>query len=74
MADRPTKGAPGDEELQTLCDNASRVKEVCDLLGFEFRGHHHLDALLRGAIHTGVPFSAMEEDPDLRPYLWDLEE
>lgn len=72
--DRPTTGAPGDEELREMCANARRVNELCDLLGFEFRGHNHLQALLEGALKTGVSIADMSEDPDLRPYIWDLEE
>jgi len=72
MTDRPTVGAPGDAELGTLCDNARKVVEVCDHLGFEFRGANHLIGLLQGAEKSGVSLEAMIEDPDLRPYIWDL--
>lgn len=61
-------------ELGQLCDNARQVKELCDLLGLEFRGFPHLDGLLEGAMKSGTPLARMIEDPDERPYIWDLEE
>lgn len=69
---RPTEGAPGDVELEQLCADARRVNEYCELLGFEFRGARHLIGLLEGAMRTGVPMSTMLEDPETRPYIWDL--
>lgn len=69
---RPTEGAPGDDELVQLCADAKRVHEVCELLGFEFRGARHLIGLLEGAMQARVPLSAMVEDPANRPYIWDL--
>lgn len=81
MTDRPTKGAPGDAELQATCDSARKIVELCDALGFEFRGGHHLVGLLEGAAaqnargeHPHVTIDALLEDPDLRPYIWDLED
>jgi hypothetical protein len=79
---RPTEGAPGDSEIQQTCDNARKIVELCDALGFEFRGGAHLVGLLEGAEHINhhhpaelhVSLDAMIEDPDLRPYIWDLEE
>lgn len=79
--ERPTEGAPGDEELQATCDGARRIVELCDLLGFEFRGGNHLVGLLEGSLranelewHPHVTIDALIEDPELRPYIWDLED
>ncbi|NOT31877.1 MAG: hypothetical protein HOP15_15635 [Planctomycetes bacterium] len=74
MARRPTEGAPGDQELESLCADAKRVSEACELLGFEFRGARHLIGLLEGASRKGVALSSLVEDPTNRPYIWDLEE
>jgi len=71
---RPTEGAPGDKELQHMCDSARKVKEACDALGFEFRGSNHFIALMEGAMRAHVPLAAMIEDPDNRPYIWDIHE
>jgi hypothetical protein len=60
-------------DLGSLCSSARQVSELCDLLGFEFRGSKHLIALLEGAQREGVPLTAMIEDPANRPYFWDLE-
>lgn len=72
--DRPTEGAPGDSELMTLCDNARKIVEVCDALGFEFRGADHFIALMRGGDHHHHTLEELIEDPDLRPYIWDQED
>ena len=75
MPKRPTEGAPGDSEIQQTCDNARKIVELCDALGFEFRGGAHLVGLLQGAATVeGCTIDAMIEDPDLRPYIWDLED
>ena len=72
---RPTEGAPGDQELQEMCDHAAQVKDICDALGFEFRGHRHLEGLLRGGIHKGLTFGELEQLDVLdRPYIWDVED
>lgn len=60
--------------LEEVCRNAKIVHEVCELLGIEFRGFRHLDALLEGAIRTEVDLVDLIEDPDDRPYIWDLED
>jgi len=77
MADRnkrPTEGTEADDQLQVLCNNAHRVVELCELLGFEFRGAGHFTGLLEGAIKTGVSLDELIEDPDLRPYIWEIED
>lgn len=71
---RPTEGAPEDKLLQEMCDNARQVAELCDVFGFEFRGQRHLIGLLEGALSSGVSFEQMSEDPELRPYIWELED
>lgn len=71
---RPTEGIEADAQLQELCDNARRVVELCDAFGFEFRGHRHYVGLLEGAMHTGVSLDELIEDPELRPYIWEIED
>lgn len=61
-------------ELDTLCANARLVAQVCDQLGFEFRGFPHLMGMLEGARARGVDLVDLVEDPDDRPYIWDLED
>lgn len=61
-------------ELQEMCDRAQQVKEICDAFGIEFRGFRPLIGLLQGADKTGVTLAELVEDPDLRPYIWDLKE
>ena len=68
--DLPTPGT----ELRELCANARQVVELCDALGFEFRGGRHYVGLLEGAHHTGVSLDELIEDPDLRPYIWEIED
>jgi hypothetical protein len=65
---------PGEGELQDFCDNARKVAKVCDLLGIEFRGADRLVGLMAGAIEQGDELLELIEDPDNRPYIWDLEE
>lgn len=74
MPRRPTEGAPAEEDVVSLCEQAKRVHELCELLGFEFRGARHLIGLLEGAHRSSTPLAAMLEDPDNRPYIWDLPE
>jgi hypothetical protein len=69
---RPTEGAPGDVTVVEACDQARNVVAICDALGFEFRGAEKLIGLLEGAKRSGVPLAAMIEDPNVRPYVWDL--
>lgn len=61
-------------DLTQLCERARQVRELCELLGFEFRGGRHLEGLLEGAARAGVTLDAMIEDPNNRPYIWDLED
>lgn len=69
-----------DQQLTDLCQQAKRVARVCELLGFEFRGADRLVTHLTGAMtHTDVePLQGQGdavqilEDPDLRPYIWEL--
>lgn len=80
---RPTEGSPVEKELLQLCEQATRVQRVCELLGFEFRGADPLIEHLRGHVDhlvdhhplvgQGDPV-ALLEDPDQRPYIWDLED
>jgi hypothetical protein len=61
-------------EILELCTQARRVKEFCDIMGIEFRGFEPLVGLLQGADKTGRTLGELVEDPDLRPYIWDLKE
>lgn len=61
-------------ELDELCANARRVKELCDLFGIEFRGYRPLVGLLQGADLRGHELAQLVENPELRPYIWDLPE
>lgn len=65
---------PGDIEMADVCAYARFVAKLCDLLGFEFRGARHMIAMLEGADVAEVPLDVLIEDPDLRPYIWDLED
>ncbi len=71
---RPTEGTEADAQLQEMCANAHKVVELCEVLGFEFRGGGHLVGLLEGATHAGVSLDELVEDPDLRPYIWEIED
>ena len=80
---RPTRGTPADDQVKHMCDQARRVARVCELLGFETRGVDRLVMHLEGydaelvdqAPLEGHPdAAAVLEDPDLRPYIWDLED
>lgn len=62
------------DELEHLCEQATRVAEVCEALGIEFRGARPLLGLLEGAKLKGVSLATMIENPDERPYIWDLKE
>lgn len=87
MAKKPVEleGAPGHAELKRLCADARRVQAFCHALGFEFRGADRLVQHLEGHVGGGelIDVEPLEghpdaiqvlEDPDLRPYLWDLED
>ncbi len=71
---RPTEGAPGDPELVQLCADAKRVSEFCNAIGVEFRGAKPLEKFLNNAIRAGVSLQELVEDPEQRPYIWDLPE
>lgn len=72
---RPTEGTAADEQLQQMCDNARDVVEVCDALGFEFRGGNKLLEFLHGAMHAGVSIDTLKESPDPQTeYIWDEED
>ena len=71
---RPTEGTDEDAQLWELCENAKRVVELCDVFGFEFRGQKHFLGLLEGAMKSGVSLDELIEDPDLRPYIWEIED
>lgn len=70
-------------QLRFMCQNAKRVQRLCELTGFEFRGGDRLVQHLEGFDAELVDVEPLEghpdamqvlEDPDLRPYLWDLED
>jgi len=61
-------------ELDDLCASARQVHELCQLFGIEFRGYRPLMGLLQGADKAGVSLQELVEDPDQRPYIWDLKE
>lgn len=69
---------PGVSELVTMCEQAKRVSRLCEHLGFEFRGSSHLISHLTdypdGLLHGHPDPVEVLEDPDLRPYIWDLED
>lgn len=62
------------DELRQLCADAGRVKAFCDAFGIEFRGFEPLVGLLQGADKSGLALQELVEDPDNRPYIWDLKE
>ena len=69
---RPTLGTDADKELQQMCDNAHAVVDVCDALGFEFRGGQKLLEFLHGAMHAGLSIDTLKESPDPQvEYIWD---
>lgn len=69
-------------ELTQLCMEAKRVARFCEALGFEFKGaepliqhlHGHLQDATTDPWHGAPDPIALLEDPDQRPYLWDLED
>lgn len=81
MAKRPTEGTEADRQVQELCNQARRVSRVCELLGFERTGVDRLVTHLEGyVLEDRAPLTGhadavqVLEDPDLRPYIWDLED
>lgn len=52
-------------DIKDVCDSARRVKELCDLLGFEWRGFPHLERELEHQIRSGLTGYQITEEREL---------
>lgn len=58
-------------ELEELCARAREVAGVCDQLGV---GVERRPQLVASSMKPHVELQDVLEDPDERPYVWDLED
>jgi len=70
---------PGLDELRTMCRNARDVAELCDLLRLgelDNRSSQDLGEFLRrlpSGAAADVVTVVREYDPDVDPYIWELD-
>lgn len=59
-------------ELEELCARAREVAGLCDLVGVGSSDRPH--QVVTSSMKPHVELQDVLEDPDERPYLWDLED
>lgn len=70
---RINPGARVRDVVSEGCENVRLASKVCELLGHPLELEHHLAHELEGIVGPHFHSQVMSEDPDDRPYLWDLE-
>jgi len=64
------KKLPGQVELEVMCENARRVAQLCDVLGFEFRGARPLLSFLEELQEREVESPGYEDGAWILPESW----
>ena len=71
MKKRGLPDLPGADELRSMCANARRVADLCELLGVELDG---MPRAPRAPLYSRPGAFFLEElgDDEDEPYIWDM--